>query len=55
MTSISPATYVRSNFRLKTQFLELIKGQHGLAVYYDDEVMGEFVADVLVEDAVILE
>jgi hypothetical protein len=24
-------------------------------VYYDDEVLGEFVADVLVEDAVILE
>ncbi len=31
------------------------KAQHGITVYYDDEVVGEFVADVVVEDAVILE
>ena len=29
--------------------------QHGITVYYEDEVVGEFVADVIVEDAVILE
>jgi GxxExxY protein len=32
-----------------------LRDQHGITVYYDDEVVGEFVADVIVEDAVILE
>lgn len=29
--------------------------QHPITVYYEDEVVGEFVADVIVEDAIILE
>jgi len=29
--------------------------QHPITVFYDDEVVGEFEADVIVEDAVILE
>ncbi|MFQ6114925.1 MAG: GxxExxY protein [bacterium] len=31
------------------------KAQHPIMVYYDDEVVGEFVADVIVEDTVLLE
>jgi len=31
------------------------KAQQGIAVHYDEQVMGEFVADIIVEDEVILE
>jgi len=31
------------------------KAQQPITVYYDDEVVGEFVADVMVEDTIILE
>jgi GxxExxY protein len=31
------------------------KAQQNITVYYDDEVVGEFVADVIVDDTVILE
>ena len=31
------------------------EAQHPITVFYDDEVVGEFEADVIVEDAVILE
>ncbi|MFQ5752095.1 MAG: GxxExxY protein [bacterium] len=31
------------------------EAQRSITVYYDDEVVGEFVADVMVEDTIILE
>lgn len=31
------------------------EAQRSITVYYEDEVVGEFVADVIVEDAIILE
>ena len=31
------------------------QSQHPITVYYDDEVVGEFVADVIVEDLIIIE
>jgi len=31
------------------------EAQRSVAVYYEDEVVGEFLADVIVEDAIILE
>ena len=31
------------------------ESQRPITVYYEDEVVGEFVADVIVEDAIILE
>ncbi|MFQ5708698.1 MAG: GxxExxY protein [bacterium] len=31
------------------------EAQRSIQVYYEDEVVGEFVADVIVEDAIILE
>ena len=31
------------------------KAQQGITVHYDEQVMGEFVADIIVEDEVILE
>lgn len=32
-----------------------VEAQRPLTVYYDDKVVGEFVADVIVEDVIILE
>ena len=31
------------------------QSQHPITVYYDDEVVGEFVTDVIVEDLIIIE
>jgi GxxExxY protein len=31
------------------------EAQHPITVYYDNEIVGEFVADILVEDKIVLE
>ncbi|NIS37922.1 GxxExxY protein [Candidatus Saccharibacteria bacterium] len=39
---------------LKKAGLE-VQAQHPITVFYDDEIVGEYVADIIVEDKVILE
>ena len=32
-----------------------VESQKGISVYYDDDLVGEFVADVIIEDTIVIE